>query len=49
MAVAKAWFRPTWRHIRFFTASGFLGFVLPLGFVVLAAREISAGLIVLFE
>ena len=49
LAAAKAWFRPTWRHIRFFTASGFLGFVLPLGFIVLAARDISAGLIVLFE
>ncbi|MGI9491657.1 MAG: DMT family transporter, partial [Geminicoccaceae bacterium] len=49
MAVAKAWFRPTWRHIRFFTTSGFLGFVLPMGCIVIAAREISAGLIVLFE
>lgn len=49
LAVGKAWFRPTWRHIRFFTMSGLLGFVLPLGGVILAAREISAGVIVLFE
>ncbi|MDH3659983.1 MAG: DMT family transporter [Alphaproteobacteria bacterium] len=49
MAVAKAWFRPTWRHVRFFLISGFLGFVLPLGGAILAAREISAGVIVLFE
>ncbi len=49
MAAAKAWFRPTWRHVRFFLISGTLGFVLPLGAVLLAAREISAGVIVLFE
>ncbi len=49
MVVAKAWFRPTARHVRFFLMSGLLGFVLPLGGAILAAREISAGVIVLFE
>ncbi|MEZ5936374.1 MAG: DMT family transporter [Alphaproteobacteria bacterium] len=48
-AVTRAWFRLTWRYVRFFLTSGFLGFVAPLGLVVLAAGEISAGLIVLFE
>ena len=48
-AAAGAWFRATWRHVRFFLISGTLGFVLPLGAVLLAAREISAGVIVLFE
>ena len=49
MAAAGTWFRPTKRHVRFFAISSLLGFVLPLGGVVLAAREISAGVIVLFE
>lgn len=46
---ARAWFQPRWRHIRFFLLSGLFGFVLPLGAIILAAREISAGVIVLFE
>jgi len=45
----RAWFRPTWRHVRFFLASAILGFVLPLGSVILAARDLPAGLIVLHE
>ena len=49
MACRRAWFRPTRRHLRFFVLSGLLGFVLPLGAVVLAARYLSAGLIVLYE
>ncbi|MGI9433919.1 MAG: DMT family transporter [Geminicoccaceae bacterium] len=48
-AFTRTWFRPTWQHVRFFLLSGLFGFVLPLGGVILAAREISAGLIVLFE
>lgn len=49
IALTGAWFRPSWSQIRFFLISGFLGFVLPLGAAILAAREISAGVIVLFE
>jgi drug/metabolite transporter (DMT)-like permease len=45
----RDWFRPTWRHARFFLISATLGFVLPLGCVILAARHLPAGLIVLHE
>ena len=45
----RAWFRPTWRHARFFLISATLGFVVPLGCVILAARDLPAGLIVLHE
>ncbi len=49
MALTKTWFLPNWGHVRFFFTSGLLGFVLPLGAAILAAREISAGVIVVFE
>ena len=45
----RAWFRASWRHVRFFLVSATLGFVLPLGCVILAARDLPAGLIVLHE
>jgi drug/metabolite transporter (DMT)-like permease len=45
----RDWFRPTWRHVRFFLVSATLGFVLPLGCIILAARDLPAGLIVLHE
>jgi len=45
----RDWFRPTWRHAQFFLVSATLGFVLPLGCVILAARHLPAGLIVLHE
>jgi drug/metabolite transporter (DMT)-like permease len=45
----RDWFRPTWRHVRFFLISAMLGFVLPLGCVILAARDLPAGVIVLHE
>ncbi len=43
------WFRPTPGHLRFFLISSMLGFVLPLGCAILAARHLPAGLIVLHE
>ncbi|HEX5796686.1 MAG TPA: EamA family transporter [Geminicoccaceae bacterium] len=43
------WFRPTLGHLRFFLVSSMLGFVLPLGCAILAARHLPAGLIVLHE
>lgn len=49
MVVSGARYRPTWRHLRYFAVSGLLSFVIPLGGVILAARDISAGIIVLIE
>lgn len=49
LTLRRDWFRPTWRHVRFFLVSSMLGFVLPLGCVILAARHLPAGLIVLHE
>ena len=45
----RDWFRPTLQRLRFFLISSTLGFVLPLGCVILAARHLPAGLIVLHE
>jgi drug/metabolite transporter (DMT)-like permease len=45
----RDWFRPSWRRLRFFLISSTLGFVVPLGCVILAARHLPAGLIVLHE
>ncbi len=45
----RDWFRPTWQRLRFFAVSAMLGFVVPLGCVILAARHLSAGLIVVHE
>lgn len=49
LAIKKAWFRPTRRHGRFFIISGFFGYVVPLGGVILVADYLSAGLIVLYS
>lgn len=48
LAAKGSWFRPRRAHLRFFAISGFFGFVLPLGGVVLVADRLSAGLIVLY-
>jgi drug/metabolite transporter (DMT)-like permease len=45
----RDWFRPSWRRLRFFLVSSNLSFVVPLGAVILAARQLPAGLIVLHE
>lgn len=49
MACGRAWFRPTLRHIWFFSISALFGFVVPLCAVMLVAEQLSAGLIVFFE
>ncbi len=48
LAIRREWFRPNRAHLRFFTISGFFGFVLPLGGVILVADRLSVGLIVLY-
>ncbi len=48
LAIRRQWFRPNWVHLRFFALSGFFGFVLPLGGVILVADRLSVGLIVLY-
>lgn len=49
MACSRAWFRPTLRHVWFFSISALFGFVVPLCAVMLVAEQLSAGLIVFFE
>ncbi len=49
MACGRAWFRPTLRHVWFFSISALFGFVVPLCAVMLVAEQLSAGLIVFFE
>ncbi len=41
-------YRPNPRQLRFFAISGFFGFVLPLGGIILVADRLAAGLIVLY-
>ena len=49
LTIRRDWFRPTWRHVRFFLVSSMLGFIVPLGCIILASRHLPAGLIVLHE
>ena len=49
LACSRAWFRPSLRHIWFFSVSALFGFIVPLSGVMLVAEELSAGLIVFFE
>ena len=48
LAIRGQWFRPKREHLRFFALSGFFGFVLPLGGVILVADRLTVGLIVLY-